>query len=445
MIIVAFITFLVFYFLMFKGTIFSLSFKNKTFGGFLLAREIFLFVILGAILFNLMGPDATNMYFFITDESIKRTEIFIFYSLFVFVFVVGFISKTFLKNFFMIKKLQGGESNCKGSQVLLDSVLFTLLFLFCVFYLFGMRHAFIGSIVFGGDLMEYRLHNSYGTVTPTVLMSFYDFLVKLFAISIGVSSIYFRKFINFIYLAFLIVFSSFMGGKAPVVSALILFSLGFLSVSKLSMVRASTYFAFSSLILSFGLYFVVKIQMPHLDFFGFIRFLFLRLGTGQIQGVYEQFSVVIQDINYIWHSVPFANFLMDYPIFNKDLMMATYGASLKDEAATGVMNSFFIGEALAIGGVGLVIFSPFIVAFNYLLVYVMCFFIFDKFFKIQRGRARLYIQLLVPSFVVMTGDIAGYLFFKHMVMILFFMLGLWCMRVTVKSLLPRKFVYRAIL
>ncbi|ENM3832195.1 hypothetical protein LH205_002555 [Vibrio cholerae] len=445
MIIAACCIFGFFYFSMFKGTIFSFSFENKTFGGFLLAREIFLFIILGSVLFNLMGPDATNIYFFITNESIKATEIFIFYSLFVFVFVVGFISKTFLKNFFMINKLHGGEGDSKGSQVLLDSVLFTLLFLFCVFYLFGMRHAFISSIVFGGELMEYRLHNSNGTGMPTVLMSFYDFLVKLFAISIGVSSIYFRKFTIFIYLAFLIVFSSFMGGKAPVVSTLILVSFGYLSVSKLSMFRAFIYFVFSSFILSVALYFVVKMQMPHLDLFGFIRFLFLRLGTGQIQGVYEQFALVIQDINYIWHSVPFANFIMDYPIFNKDLMMATYGASLKDEAATGVMNSYFIGEALAIGGIGLVIFSPFIVGFNYLLVYVMCFIIFDKFFYIQRARARLYVQLLVPSYVVMTGDIAGYLFFKHMVMIFFFMVGLWCMRVTVKSLLPRKFVYREIL
>lgn len=439
MIIIFSLAFIIFYIVFLKNTIFGFSFRKRTFGGFLLARELFIYVLLGVILFNLFGLDATNMYFYITESSIKVAEAWILYALFMFVFVLGMLSKTVFRNYLKIPReyVLVIEPVTQHRIKLVEILLIVLFLLQFLFIIAGMNHAFLSSLMFGGDLMHYRLSNSYSTSVPTVIMSYYDFTVKFYAIALGIAYSIMKKIRANFYLLFLLFSSSFMGAKDPIISNLILFFLAYTSVNHFKIIKSLIIFSFSSSVLAFLLYFVVKTQFPHLDFYGFFNFLFLRLGTGQIQGVYEQFSLQIKGLEYIWHTIPFANFFMDYPRFNKDLMMSTFGQNLlKNE--TGVMNSFYIGEAFAIGGWWLVLFSPVIVAVNYALIYFFSFKFFKKYFGFSLYESRFYLQLLIPSFAVMTGDIAGYLFGKLLVMILIFLGITYFCKVIYENFLPMK-------
>lgn len=445
MIFITVIVFIVFYYFMLKGTMFGLSLKNNTFGGFLLAREIFLFIILGVVFFNVLGVDATNRVFFMNDESIRLTELYIFYALFVFIFIIGLLSKTIFKRYLIVKSIDFyGQSNV-GGQRLLDSSFFSLVCVFCVFYIFGMKHAFLSSFFIGGELMSYRLHNSYGTSVPGVLKSFYGFLVIVYAVSIGISSSYLKRQSIVFYILFLFLFASFLGAKAPVVSSLILFFLAYVSVRNFSLKRKIKFTVISSCLILVVIFVVVKVQFGSLDFYSFIDFLYLRLGTGQMQGTYEQFALKLRNFEYAWHALPFSELLTDTPRFNKELMMNAYGATLNSYSDTGVMNSFFIGEAFAIGGIALVLASPVIVAFNYILIYFFSFKIFSKYFNISTSRSRLYLQLIIPSYIVLTGDFTGFLFGKLLIMVFSFFTVIFLLRKCFDFLLPKKnFVLKSI-
>ncbi|MNV56626.1 hypothetical protein D3C71_1489200 [compost metagenome] len=92
---------------------------------------------------------------------------------------------------------------------------------------------------------------------------------------------------------------------------------------------------------------------------------------------------------------------------------------------TGVVNSFFVGEAFAIGGSVLALLSPAVVALNYCLAIVLLAGFFRRFFGCSPGATKIILQLLIPSTFILTGDIAGLLLGKLLVMTLLFLLAIW--------------------
>src|SRR5690606_16838046 len=120
------------------------------------------------------------------------------------------------------------------------------------------------------------------------------------------------------------------------------------------------------------------------------------------------FALKLSKPDYIYHTIPFANYFFTYTPFNKDLMMHTWGYYL-DSDSVGVMNSLFIGEALAIGGYPLVFFSPLIVAINYCSIAFLLVFVLNKFYKISLLDSKKIGGLVIVSYSGFTGDIAGLL------------------------------------
>ncbi|GER12848.1 hypothetical protein VHAB30_40310 [Variovorax boronicumulans] len=169
------------------------------------------------------------------------------------------------------------------------------------------------------------------------------------------------------------------------------------------------------------IYFVTKIQFPTLDEVEIVLYLVERLGVGQIQGAYEQFSLRLHDFSYIINEIPFSGMIFNRESFSKDLMMLTggYGMYLQD---IGVMNSFFIGEALAIGGEGLIYISPFLVAFNYCLIAYIAIFFFARIFRVGISNSKKCTSLLIPTLAVFTGDFGGLLVFKKLIAIVGFLM-----------------------
>ena len=408
-----------------RNTIFAFSLKNANLSGILIIKEIYLYVVLGVFLFEIMGVSAFTT-FFVTDESAKQTGLIIFYAISLLFLSIGFFSKFVFKKYLVINSIDFSNKITNININLLLFILAAMIFLLLIiFNFFNLRHAFLTSILSGESLINVRLANRYSGI-PTVLISFYNFLVLIFIVLIGYYRSSLSRLMVFLSVLLLLLFTSFFGGKAPILDAFIIYTVSTLNkstnlrfnirlVSKILVLIAASVVA---------LFYIVKIQYPDLELNSFFQYLIGRIGIGQIHGVYEQFVLQLNDSSYIYHTIPFANFFMDYNVFNKDLMMNTWGMYRSSAEETGVMNSLFIGEALAIGGYLLVFLSPVIVAFNYCFLAFFVVFFFHKFFSFPINDSKKLGGLIVVSFILFTGDITGLLLFKS-----FFMLAIFLMLV----------------
>lgn len=415
-----------FFFLLLRNTFLGFSLKRKKFAGLILGKEIFLLIIPGVLMFA-SGLYKEYMYFYVTDESMKEATFFALYALFVFALTIAYMSKIVFPNtclrdrgdmFLTIKDISLTRKLYKITLVL-------MFLLVIIFSMFGMNHAFLSSIIGGRELIDVRLGNRYSGI-PTVLMSFFRFLFYLNAVLLGLLW-HQMKFTKVVFgLVILLLSVTYFGDKAPILYLLLLVILAYLSVKpKISAYKVINYFLIIVVLLSTLLFFLAKIQIGNLDILDFFNFMILRAGLGQVGGAYEQFALKIQNLSYIWHAVPFANYITDYPIFNKDLMMLLWGRNLLSEEMTGVANSLFIGEAYAIGGYILLWLSPVIVAFNFCIAALFLNSFLRKAFKYSSGGSKMIIQLLLPSLFVITGDIAGILFNKLLLMILIFLSAIY--------------------
>ncbi|MDP9963017.1 hypothetical protein J2W37_000723 [Variovorax paradoxus] len=412
--------------LLLKGTFLEASWKRKGFGGLVLGKEVFLLIIPGVILYS-FGVYKNFTYFYVTDESVQEATIYALYALLLFSITFAAVCKFFYRHKSLLAK--AAPVLVDKDFILIDRIYrVTILCIIAVLALFlagGMRHALLSNIVSGNDLMEVRLQNRYATSIPTVIMSFFRFLFVFNGILFGLAYDRLSKYRKIFGLCLVLFAVTFFGDKAPIFSVLILMILANLSIAnKFSFGKIIKYSLIMGGVSLVALFAVSYIQFGGINFSDFIQFLIFRAGLGQIGGLYEQFAVRLYDPNYIWHSIPFANLVVDYPIYNKDLMMMLWGANVAADE-TGVVNSFFVGEAFAIGGYVLALISPAIVALNYCVAIVLLTGFFRYFFGYSFGAARIILQLLIPSTFIMTGDIAGILFGKLLVMTLLFLLALW--------------------
>ena len=141
-----------------------------------------------------------------------------------------------------------------------------------------------------------------------------------------------------------------------------------------------------------------------------------RLGVGQMGGVYEQFNLNLYDPRYVYHSIPFASLFLDYPVFQKDLMLVSEG--ILDPTRTGIKNSLFISEASAFGWLYLIL-SPFIVGFNTAISIAIIALFLSKFYLSDRILSFKISTFLFLCMNALTGGFSEYMFFKSTIIILF--------------------------
>lgn len=409
-----------------KGTFLEMSWRRKSFAGLVLGKEIFLLIIPGIVLYS-FGIYKNFTYFYVTDETVREATVYALYALFLFSITFALISKIFSRNKFLLVKCEPILIN--KDLALIDGLYrvtgLSIVLILLLFFIGGMRHALLSNILSGSDLMEVRLQNRYATGIPTVVMSFFRFLFIFNGILFGLVYYRLNKYKRFFGLILIVFAVSFFGDKSPIFSVLILSVLANLSINdRFSLLRILKYSLLMGGFSLFVLYVISYLQFGGIGFSEFFEFLLFRAGLGQIGGLYEGFAIGLHNSDYIWHSVPFANLLIDYPIYNKDLMMMLWGANAAADE-TGVVNSFFVGEAFAIGGSVLALLSPAVVALNYCLAIVLLAGFFRRFFGCSPGATKIILQLLIPSTFILTGDIAGLLLGKLLVMTLLFLLAIW--------------------
>jgi hypothetical protein len=266
---------------------------------------------------------------------------------------------------------------------------------------------------------------------PTVFNSFAAFCYTLLPIILGAMSYKKHKMLFALFSMVVLYLSTFGGGKAPPVQVLILFlvsSACFYGV-RFNLLALIKFFTASSVVAAL-IYLVVWIQMDGINAFDFAVYLVNRLGVGQMAGVYEQFNLKIENSAYILHSVPFAGFFVDYPTFQKDLMLASEYVS--DPSSTGVKNSLFISEAYSFGGLYFALFSPVIVGINYGISLFVVFKVVLLFVKDVVVATRISGLFFAP-YLSLTGGMSEWLFFKALIMILIFFIPVYAIFFFIKS------------
>ena len=132
-------------------------------------------------------------------------------------------------------------------------------------------------------------------------------------------------------------------------------------------------------------------------------------------GVYEQFNLNLNDTKYLYHSIPFASLFLDYPIFQKDLMLVSEG--ILDPTRAGIKNSLFISEASAFGWFFLII-SPFIVGINTAISIALVALFLSKSYLSNRILSFKISTFLFLSMNALTSGFSEYMFFKSTIIIL---------------------------
>ncbi|MCH7337298.1 hypothetical protein [Acinetobacter sp. NIPH 2699] len=406
-----------------KDTIFGINFSRKNYNGILLSRAFLVVILFGVWSVYFLGVDSIPV-FFVKPESIFYSSFIILSTFNFFLISLVFFSKLFFHKYFLVEDSQLDLRN--GKFVL---IIFSVALLFCVLLMhaLGAKHAVIASALTGNDLLNVRMENRYASNVPTMLASYLKFLYILVAALLAINfkntkiSLY-----NKIAIFLLICYSSTLyGGKAPLINCFLIFLFGYL-YSTNQHINFWKLFKYSTpivLIGSYILYYLTKIQFTDLEPGQVIEYLLLRISTGQMMGVYEQLDLRIHDFEYIWRSVPFANIFLEYKEYSKDLMMYTWG-SYKDAEEVGVMNSYFIGEAYAIGGMLFMLISPIVFGLNYCISIFVLIFILHRIFGLEKNCSVKVIGLSMAFLFPLTGDIAGMIFFKQIIMYIVFLIPL---------------------
>jgi hypothetical protein len=393
-----------------KNTPAEISIKTGNLAGVLYFIDVFVFIIPG-ILGYYYGISSGYTTFYSTRESEISASYWAIYLIATF-FIVLFLFFR-LGRIRSLKKDESRFEDSKRINLFLSATLLLSIFIVIAFNFYGIKHAVLASTS-GASLIEIRLANRYSGV-PTVLMSWFVVCGKLASI---LSGVIFRKSsaLKKIYLLLMIIFlGTYLGNKSTVAYYLLGFFLASLmSNTKINAARLYVYALFAVLFIGVAFSIMLFLQFSEDHGFDLFSYFMIRAVLGQVGGFYEQMALGLRNPEYIWNSIPFANYVIAYPIFNKDLMMHTWGQGLSDPTQTGVMNSLFGGEAFAIGGYLGLILSPFFAAANYFAAYVVILWILRKFAGLCDSQARFIVILLVPSLFTLTGDFAGIFLFKYL-------------------------------
>lgn len=302
----------------------------------------------------------------------------------------------------------------------------------------GYHHAILDAAIAGEGLSKSRIANKYATNLPSQAQFVMEVAAWVGAVQAGYSFAWQRRWTATAYFIAATALAGAGGGKAPVITQILLAGIGYLVASRKPLnVRLMTMsFLVGAPLFIYFIYYVVALQIPDLTLVKFVGYLFDRLFMAQMAGTYDGLALGQLHGAFYWHMIPFASLFEQYIPYDKSLMMYVEGY---DFASVGVKNSFFISEAFGIGGYGLVLVSPFIVGVSFAAGIGLTYGALRMMFGYSV--ARMYFLPLSLQLMSVTGGFSSFPLFKGYIL-LFLVLGTiwipWCLM----SLLPRRVIYR---
>ncbi|QPN33194.1 hypothetical protein [Diaphorobacter sp. JS3051] len=426
---------LIAFLILMRGTVFQISLRNNVLGGALIAREIFILILLGSALFGIYGPSQFNTVH-VKADTVHETGSAIFTSTLLLITSISIFSNTLFRRYLRLDKSRQttDSANIAAVKTLIRSVAILLFALTVASQLTGMSHAFWKSLYEGGDLLTNRLANRYSSETPSHIKAYLKYSYCLLTALLGFfGSGHIKGAERIAYISLITYSSTLSGEKASIVQAIIVYAV--CRASSTNIKPAKLLLAGGVILaLTVTLIFVaVRIQYPTITTEEFALYLIDRLGVGQIQGVYEQLSLKLMDWEYVLIEVPFIGFFTEPKIFSKDLMLSTWAQGM-NPSDVGVMNTFFIAEAYAIGGPLLLYLSPIFVAFNFCLITHISCKIFKLHFSITKKDAQLIIPIFISSILMFTGDLNGMLLGKRLFLILIFYASIFAIKTILENI-----------
>jgi hypothetical protein len=409
-----------------KGTVFELSMQRDNFAGIFLVRDIFVLTVPGVLLVNYFGTARFSGLDHVARGSVAYISFYVFAALAMFFVTLGWLSRRLALKDLRYTPPDAATANYDARLRVL-TVLFLcygLVLLFASYFVFGVKHALF-SVLLGDyeSIKVVRLENRQSS-GPSVVFSLLQFIYAVCAITLGSRAFDARRLVRFGGIVLVLVFATLEGAKAPPFNALMLFVVSYLSFHH-TRISLRTVFTSAIVIATFiGLMFYsVQLQYPEFDFARFLEYVFNRLGVGQVGGVYEEYNLKIHNWAYGWHAIPFANQFLDYPVFQRDLMIIS--EQVHDPTSTGVKNTLFIAEAYGIGGPVLAVLSPFILGSSFALSFCALSWYWRRLFIADRHVCAKVTSLLFVSFLSLTGGFAEWPFFKGVILLLVFTTVCW--------------------
>lgn len=404
------------YFYLLKNTIFGISLKTGNYLGFFIFYDLMMFIIPSSILLNLFPIKDFWVAFKVQQERVFWIAFIILISMLMFFITLKAIS--FISKKYLFLGLYEKNINSKNIKYFVRiSIITCLLAIVFAWIVFGVGHSFSSSII--NDISVSILRAEIKQNSSVKALKHLFILIVPFLTAIIASNVYKNSLIERVIMFFSILFiASWGGSKAPLLSMFIVFIVSYSTFNNLK-INLKLFFKFliGICIFMYIVYQVVLLQYSHMtDISLFFDYFFQRVFVAQMIGTYEQFNLWIKDFSYIWHGIPFASSFVDYPIFQKDLMMISEDRI--DPNSIGIKNTFFIAEAYAMGGWFLVFLSPIWIAINLSLSYVFIVFLMNKFVFNNIEYTKRIVALALFSYISVTGGFSDLMFFKITIMIL---------------------------
>ncbi len=396
-----------------KNTVFGINLKTGNYLGFFIFYDLIIYVIPSTLLLNYFLIEKFWVAYKVKQDSIIFISILITVLLLVYFLILKFISKTNNKYF----KVYNVEENLNVRYIgnFLNISLFFCFTLMLISWLFyGVGHSFlisinseinISSLRFGiSDLRESKL-----------IKHLFIFISPLLTAIIASNIQNFSRLKKYFLLFCVLIIASWSGSKGPILTIFIVYVISNI-IFKKQIIKISLRNIFITILgliaLTFLVFKIVLFQYSYMEnnLNLFLDYFYQRVFVAQMIGVYEQFNLFIQNPDYILHGVPFASTFIDFPIFHKDLMLIS--EDRLEASSIGIKNTLFIAEAYGMGGILLLILSPFWIAFCFALNFKWMVFLTNKFIFKNIEYSKKIICVTVFSYVSITGGFSDLMFFK---------------------------------
>lgn len=414
-----------------KGSQFQINIATGRIWALILYKD-FVLILLPILFLTIYDPSDFHSMSMTSEYDILDISIVIVFSLLVFYALILIFYKLFDRFTFSNISLDINNIDIPKLNIFCLSFLLTgTSFLIISIIFFNYKHAFFETISGSSSLLSVRLSNVYQSNLPSSIQYVMKVTGWVIAIYVGML-ISDRKLVRsaIIFTIGLLICSA-GGAKGPIVQyfMLIVMSLIYFRRPKLNFIKTSVYSSLYLLIISFIIFYIVSIQFSDINFSGFIKYLFERIGVGQMSGTYETLSTEFYVKDSWWHMVPFADEFVDYPVFSKELMIYSEGVDYYD---SGVKNSFFIAEAYGMGGEKLLFVSPFIMAFAYILKMALIY----KVLSLLYGSSVCKVFTIPLTFLStsITGDLSSMVFQKGTILIVFVLVLVYFAKLIIENM-----------
>lgn len=407
---------LLFYSIFFSNSIFEVSLKKGNYPGFFFLLSFIIFIMPSSLLLNILPVENFWVAFKVDPEIIFPVTLYVLFTFFLLIFFIFIVVKNFPRYFRYNYPIISTADSFLYRRFVIFSLSFSLLLVGCSWSFFNVNHGFVTSIIHDQSVSAGRFELAENKIT-LFIKYFFHILASLLTVVIASPVFKERNWARFFLISVVFFIVSWGGHKAELINIFLIY---FVTIATFSKFKLNLFNFIAALGFLLGLFFfvyqVVLIQYPHLaEIEDFLDYFYQRVFIAQMIGVYEQFSLHIQDSMYILHAIPFANFFIEAPIFHKDLMMITEDRS--DPSSIGIKNTYFIAEAYAIGGWGMLWFSVVIYAVNLLISYIFFVYILNKFIVNNLDFNKLIVAVFLFSFINITGGFSDLMFLKTTIML----------------------------